>query len=550
MDIDSLIAQTEALSWDDPSSQIESLTSGNIPDECLPLVGHVISQKTHNNQSVFAALSKAWEFAVPFSFTVLGPNKFLFKLSKQEHLLRIQKQATWNVNGSVIILKLWNPLATLGELTLNKASFWIQVHGLPLINMTTKLAISIGKGLGDLIQVENPSGANTTFKSYLRILVEIDVIKPLKPGFSFKRDNGETLWIFLKYERLDTYCSTCGRLDHKSIYCMAAPEEKNPARYAVSLKLNIFSNLKPSSPSPNPHQPSNIHQSQPSNPHNSAKKFNQSITSSLPPNLSANYLLNTNQPASSSKQQDISPPDLHSTDGTSPPFAAALNTNITTFSTASVKDNPATNLTKPHIQHISPLPNQTSPQPPVLLDPNLVITGPSLTINLPFSPTNPSASPATSENLFTSSVITNFQKSAAKKHPHKHSTNSKKTSPPRLSRTSPITPTHLSPINNTPPGYDPSLIKKKRPRLSGLLLPHKKGSEFPHQPVSNPDEMETSIPMDIIPIPPINLPSRSFFKASRKRNKSIVSAPSTIPAELVTGNSIKVGDLVVSPNRK
>jgi hypothetical protein len=91
MDIDSLIAQTEALSWDDPSSQIESLTSGSIPDDCLPLVGHVISQRTHNNQSVFAALSKAWEFAVPFSFTVLGPNKFLFKLTKQEHLLRIQK---------------------------------------------------------------------------------------------------------------------------------------------------------------------------------------------------------------------------------------------------------------------------------------------------------------------------------------------------------------------------------------------------------------------------------------------------------------------------
>jgi hypothetical protein len=550
MDIDSLIAQTEALSWDDPSSQIESLTSGSMPDECLPLVGHVISQRTHNNQSVFAALSKAWEFTVPFSFTVLGPNKFLFKLSKQEHLLRIQKQATWNVNGSVIILKLLNPLATLGELILNKASFWIQVHGLPLINMTTKLAISIGKDLGDLLQVEDLSGASSTFKSYLRILVEIDVAKPLKPGFSFKRDNGETLWIFLKYERLDIYCSTCGRLNHKSFYCMAAPEEKNPARYAVSLKLNIFSNLIPSSPSPNLHQPSNIHQSQPSNPLNTAKMFNQPIISSLPLNPLANYQLNTNQPASSSKQLDISPSGLNLTDGTSPPFSAALNTNITTFSTASVKDTPTTNLTKPHIQHISPLPNQTSTQPPVMLDPNQVVTGPSLSIILPFSPTNPSTSPATSENLFTSSVLTNFQKSAAKKHPHKHSTNSKKTSPTRISRTSPITPTPLSPINNIPPGYNPSFIKKKRPRLSSLLLPHKKGSESPHQPVSNPDERETPIPMDIIPIPPIHLPSRSFFKASRKRNKSIVSATLTIPAELVFENSIKLGDLVVSPNRK
>jgi hypothetical protein len=105
MDINSLIAQTKALSWDDLSSHIESFTAKTVTDECLPLVGHVMSQKAHNNQSIFAALSKAWEFVVPFSFAVLGPNKFLFKLSKLEHLARIQKQVTWNVNGSLIILQ-------------------------------------------------------------------------------------------------------------------------------------------------------------------------------------------------------------------------------------------------------------------------------------------------------------------------------------------------------------------------------------------------------------------------------------------------------------
>ena len=45
MDIESLIAQIEALSWDDPSSHIESLTATALFDECLPLVRHVISQK-------------------------------------------------------------------------------------------------------------------------------------------------------------------------------------------------------------------------------------------------------------------------------------------------------------------------------------------------------------------------------------------------------------------------------------------------------------------------------------------------------------------------
>jgi hypothetical protein len=50
MDIESLIAQIEALSWDDPSYQIESLIATTLSYECLPLVGHVISQKATLNE--------------------------------------------------------------------------------------------------------------------------------------------------------------------------------------------------------------------------------------------------------------------------------------------------------------------------------------------------------------------------------------------------------------------------------------------------------------------------------------------------------------------
>jgi hypothetical protein len=42
-DIDVLIAQTEALKWDDPSSQLETLPIALVKLELLPLVGLVIS---------------------------------------------------------------------------------------------------------------------------------------------------------------------------------------------------------------------------------------------------------------------------------------------------------------------------------------------------------------------------------------------------------------------------------------------------------------------------------------------------------------------------
>ena len=43
VDLEVLIAQTEALSWEDASSQLETLTPAMAFEEALPLVGHIIS---------------------------------------------------------------------------------------------------------------------------------------------------------------------------------------------------------------------------------------------------------------------------------------------------------------------------------------------------------------------------------------------------------------------------------------------------------------------------------------------------------------------------
>jgi hypothetical protein len=103
-DIESLIAQTTALSWEDPSSQLETLPQEQVSSELLPLVGQIISQKTQNIQTVNVALSKAWFFANPFSFAVLGPNVFLFKFTEKDHITRILKKV-WNVNGFLLAIQ-------------------------------------------------------------------------------------------------------------------------------------------------------------------------------------------------------------------------------------------------------------------------------------------------------------------------------------------------------------------------------------------------------------------------------------------------------------
>jgi hypothetical protein len=44
LDMNSLIAQIEAFSWEDPASQLETLLSEHVPADHLPLVGRDISK--------------------------------------------------------------------------------------------------------------------------------------------------------------------------------------------------------------------------------------------------------------------------------------------------------------------------------------------------------------------------------------------------------------------------------------------------------------------------------------------------------------------------
>ena len=69
--------------------------------------------------------------------------------------------------------------------------------------MTIKNAIAIGKGLGPLIVVEDNSGVEVIFRSCLKIMFSIDVLKLLNLGFYLSKEDGSSSWIILKYERLD-----------------------------------------------------------------------------------------------------------------------------------------------------------------------------------------------------------------------------------------------------------------------------------------------------------------------------------------------------------
>ena len=245
MDLNTLISHTKALSWDEPISLQETPSQLDNPEGSLSLVGRIITQKAPITFRVKASLEKAWDFAIPFSLeTTSDPFKFIFTFTHLSHIKRILNQPTWNVIGSLLILKKWYSDLSLNEISFDTAPFWIQIHDLSLKNMNCTNAAAIGLGIGKLLKVENLAESGFICHSYQRILVEIEVSCPLRPGFLHAREGGAPSWCQLKYERLGDYCISCGLLGHIVEDCRASTDPTVPKCYEISLRAKSFSSFK------------------------------------------------------------------------------------------------------------------------------------------------------------------------------------------------------------------------------------------------------------------------------------------------------------------
>jgi hypothetical protein len=530
-ELETLIAQTAAISWEDPSSQLETIPLEQAASELIPLVGHIISQRTQNNQTVNGALIKAWFFANPFSFAVLGPNMFLFKFTDKEHISKILGQV-WNVNGYLLALQQWSPNASLGDLSLKPVPFWIQIHGLPLNNMSLKNSIAIGKGVGNILKIDSTNGVDSTFRTFLRLQVKVDVSKLLNSGFLFTKKDNSTTWISLKYERLDIYCTECGMIGHKESSCTAPQANRFPSRYKISLLVNIFSNLPPNKPHyPENHfNPSSTPRITPTQPFETSTPPHATLQndhcSSQPPLTAPNHSPLPHTSTSAASLAQATPPQNtpHLTTLTSVGKDTPLKSTLKALSlfqkpTQLFSENQLSSTNRPTISYLPDAnledshikPNKPIPSEKVHLSQNL-------------------NHPGTSQNITASSSELNSNSPAkvtAPSNKPKPSINIKRNSPynirppkkPSITITETPTSSSYCPQNNPPPLQN----SKKRTNTSVLASPSKRIAEAYLENSEAPNPTQSLFPVFSLGSSE-KMPARSLFKAARKGKNKLISA--------------------------
>lgn len=202
-----LIKETVALNCDDPLP-LELAPIALPQNDSFCLLGRTISPNPPSVYTIWDILSLSWKFATPFEVNLLPAEHLLFTVFDAESVIKIMDNGPWNIKGDLLVVKPWPPELTNAEFILFTCAFWIQVHGLPLQNMTDVNASKIGKFIGDtILDVHNGDCPRIISHHHLGMCVVLDVSKPLVPGFHLPRPGLPSLWIKFLYERLADYCT-------------------------------------------------------------------------------------------------------------------------------------------------------------------------------------------------------------------------------------------------------------------------------------------------------------------------------------------------------
>ena len=93
----------------------------------------------------------------------------------------------------------------MNDANFDTASFWIQIHNLPLSCMNKNNVVAIGNTLDEVEQAD-ASPSRDYRGHYVQVHININITQPLCRGRNVDLKDLESLWISLKYERMPIFC--------------------------------------------------------------------------------------------------------------------------------------------------------------------------------------------------------------------------------------------------------------------------------------------------------------------------------------------------------
>ncbi|KAF4365176.1 hypothetical protein G4B88_013073 [Cannabis sativa] len=160
---------------------------------------------------------------VPVLATTINNNCFELIFKKVEDRNWALLRSPWNFRGKVLLLKSWEPSVLNGS-PFTHTRLWVQLHKLPVEFFSVSNGNKLGSRVGNVVVVDLDEENPASWAKGLRVLVEIDIGKPLFSGCFINVGDEANVWVQFKYEKVGAFCYFCGRLGNQHSECtLSAP---------------------------------------------------------------------------------------------------------------------------------------------------------------------------------------------------------------------------------------------------------------------------------------------------------------------------------------
>ena len=170
-----------------------------------------------NIDAIAKTFTPIWRTKNGFKVQREGDYIVLFTFDDKNEMEKIVAIEPWSFDKHLMVLQKYEKEEDLTELEFKWATFWVQVHDIPIRFRNKKVAEKIYEAIGivNTITDENEHEGD----GFIRIRVTVDISKPLSHGRVIFLDSGKELWVSFKYERLPNICYWCGCLMHDDRDC-------------------------------------------------------------------------------------------------------------------------------------------------------------------------------------------------------------------------------------------------------------------------------------------------------------------------------------------
>lgn len=144
------------------------------------------------NRKAFRDMTEfLWDVSGGFEIYEIEQGIFLFTFEIETERERILSMEPWTFDKSLLVLKVYEgDRDNIGRLNFHFATFWVQIHSLPLDGRNSRTAEAVGNTIGIFKEAERKNSGRSIGK-LLRVRVALDITKALRRGTRVRLgDNG------------------------------------------------------------------------------------------------------------------------------------------------------------------------------------------------------------------------------------------------------------------------------------------------------------------------------------------------------------------------